>query len=141
MDCILCQKTKKLCDSHIVAEFFYKLIYDDIRRPRIDPFKALTPDERERPIQKGWRSPLLCEDCEKNRNTFFENPMKKYWIDNDPIQVLNAQESVILKDIDYASFKLFHLSVLYCAHYAAQRTRNSPIQFSEPHGWRPRFNP
>jgi len=125
MNCILCQKPKKLCDSHIIAEFFYKLIYDDLSRRRIEPFKALTPDKHERPMQKGPRSPLLCEECEGKRNTHFETPMKEYWVDIDPLQVLENSSSATIRGIDYASFKLFHLSVLLCAHYAAERTRDS----------------
>jgi hypothetical protein len=60
----------------------------------------------------------------------FEYPFKRYWIDGDVLSRLAGKEVVILNDVDYAAFKLFHLSVLWRAsvssHGAFQQVRLGP---------------
>lgn len=108
--CALCLKSKKLLDSHIIPEFCYKLMYDSLHRATeltIEPFKKEF-------VQKGWRENLLCEDCEGVINkyeTYFSNT----WYQQKKLPDKIEHDTIILHDLDYANFKLFHLSVLWRA--------------------------
>jgi hypothetical protein len=110
--CALCRNTRQLRQSHIVPEFAYKPIYDE--KHRLISFSPLDIDAK-RYEQKGLRHRLLCDDCEGYLNTNFEDPFKRYWIDQNPLGRHAEQEAIILDDADYAQFKLFHLSVLWRA--------------------------
>ncbi len=70
MTCRLCQRHKPLQNSHVVPEFFYKPSYDEKHRiyARIGARLAGMP-----PLQKGFREPLLCWDCEQKLS-----PYEKY---------------------------------------------------------------
>jgi hypothetical protein len=73
--------------------------------------------------QKGLREKLLCRDCESFLNLNFEIPFREYWIDNNalPEEWWNLEE---IKNFqaDYATFKLFHLSVLFRASISSLST-------------------
>jgi hypothetical protein len=125
--CPLCRQTKELRASHIIPEFAYKPIYDE--RHRMVAFAPADVEDKSYP-QKGIRDRLLCGDCEQYFNKHFEHPFKRYWIDGDVLSRLAGKEVVILNDVDYAAFKLFHLSVLWRAsvssHGAFQQVRLGP---------------
>lgn len=63
-------------------------------------------------MQKGIRSRLLCSDCECKINDWYEKPFYQFWIKNNALAPLALTDRVILRDVPYESFKLFHLSVL-----------------------------
>ncbi len=110
--CALCRDRAELCDSHIVPEFCYRSMYDD--KHRAVTFSPLDP-ERQRYAQNGIRSRLLCARCECLINDNYEKPFLRYWIEGDVLQPLGKERIHVLKGVDYPSFKLFHLSVLYRA--------------------------
>src|SRR4051794_18890200 len=110
--CALCENTRPLRLSHIVPEFAYKPIYD--KKHRLISFSPLDVDAKWYE-QKGLRDRLLCDDCEGYFNTNFEHPFKQYWIDKNPLGRHAGQEVIVLDDVDYPRFKLFHLSVLWRA--------------------------
>jgi len=56
--CKLCKKEAELRYSHILPEFLYSGVYDELHRTL-----EITPDD-ERTIQKGIREYLLCQKCE-----------------------------------------------------------------------------
>lgn len=62
MACALCLADRPLRESHIIPEFMYQALYDDIHR-----FHVLSkePQERNKLFQKGLREALLCDDCEQ----------------------------------------------------------------------------
>jgi hypothetical protein len=64
-------------------------------------------------LQKGLREQLLCEDCEQFLNDKYEKPFKRYWFDNNPLPKSLPSNGVQLRGIDYRTFKLFHLSILF----------------------------
>ena len=62
MKCRLCLKEKPIQNSHIIPEFLYKPLYDNLHR-----FKSLStlPEIKIEYKQKGIREKLLCRDCEQ----------------------------------------------------------------------------
>jgi hypothetical protein len=111
--CALCRAERKLSRSHIIPEALYRQIYDAKRR-----MYRFHRDKLSRPtfVQKGLTQHLLCDECEHLINDRYEKPFIKYWLGtpalpkNPPIKGF-----VNLADIDYPTFKLFHLSVLWRA--------------------------
>ncbi len=115
-ECGLCGETAELQASHVVPEFAYAPIYD--AKHKIYAIDPLRP-ERQRKIQKGLREPLLCRSCEQFLNDKYEKWFKEMWLDDPrPLQPLEVRDRAILKIVDPARFKLFHLSVLLRADLA-----------------------
>lgn len=73
-------------------------------------------------LQKGIREKLFCNDCEQYFNEHFEKPFRKLWIENCPLPNSWEKEETLWIKVDYSSFKLFHLSVLYRAHVSTLPT-------------------
>jgi hypothetical protein len=117
--CALCRKEPTLCDSHIIPEFAYTAAYEEKHRVH-----ALPGHEPEQSffLQKGLRFPLLCQRCEGFLNTNYEDPFKRFWLDGQQLAGFSPGETRVILGIDYAKFKLFHLSILWrasvCAHPA-----------------------
>ncbi len=119
---------KPLRQSHIIPEFVYSTVYDDTHR-----FLGINGlgKFRRALVQKGLREPLLCDDCEQFINVTYEKPFKHYWYDKNPLPAWLGREGIQLKGIDYAAFKLFHLSILFRAG-AAQSVTFHDVQLG-PH--------
>ena len=108
MKCKLCQHEKELCDSHIIPEFFYDLLYDNnhrIKRISIDPDINIKRVYE----QNGLREKLLCKNCEGILNKF-ETYACELWRN----QFLNISNQFnCLNGIDYQKFKLFLISIIW----------------------------
>jgi hypothetical protein len=108
--CRLCGASEELSRSHILPEFIYKPLYDEKHR-----FSVLTAGlESARYAQRGLYEKLLCRGCEQHVCRY-----EKY-----ASEVMSGRlghfyrregDNIIIEDIDYASFKLFQLSVLWRA--------------------------
>ena len=110
--CKLCGRTKPLCRSHVVPEFAYR----PIKNAKGQIYAA---GRKTKKVQTGYSERLLCVCCEQRLNAY-ETAFKKAWMDTIPSDFRHlrtrALEDVISVDIpDYATFKLFHLSVLWRA--------------------------
>lgn len=68
-----------------------------------------------KPLQKGIRQHLFCEACEQHFNEYFEKPFRTQWILAKPLPNPWSANEILWVTVDYASFKLFHLSVLFRA--------------------------
>lgn len=125
MYCKLCSRERKLCQSHVVPESAYGPLYD--RKHRF--FEVANTQEKLRPLQKGLRERLLCEDCEQHLNKY-----DRYFADvwyQDGVAPKNAlQELITIEGLDYHHFKLFHMSVLWRAGVAS-RDEFSQVQLGE----------
>lgn len=108
--CALCLKKKKLCNSHIIPEFFYKFLYDEKHRLHMIP---LSKEEKKRYKQKGLREYLLCSNCETQLSKY-ENYTSKLLYGGVGIWSKSGNP-VTFKRINYNYFKLFQLSVLFRA--------------------------
>ena len=114
--CRLCQKAAKLTNSHIIPEFVFKPLYDKKHR-----FRSAQLAEREWDWeQKGYREPLLCENCEQ-KISVWESYVSKHFF-NKPLPTPVSQghsKAIILTGLDYQKLKLFLLSILWRAGVAA----------------------
>jgi hypothetical protein len=106
--CHLCGRPRKLCRSHILPEFLYRPLYDEEHRY----FVVTAGTDCHRPLQRGLTEKLLCKDCEERLGRY-----EKY-----AAEVMSGRlghryqkrgSRIIIKDIDYARFKLFQLSILW----------------------------
>lgn len=110
MTCALCEKPEDLRKSHIIPEFVYAPLYDGHHRTIGIHGRGRL---RRQIVKKGLREPLLCDSCEQFLNDNYEKPFKEYWFDKKPLPPYLPPHGVVLTGIDYTSFKLFHLSVLF----------------------------
>ena len=114
-NCRLCGQRTKLCLSHIVPEFCYKQLYDPKHQ-----IKQLNLKKHGVPkhilIKKGIREHLLCKHCEALISRY-EGTFKTFWYDcpGIPAKVDPGANGIIIDGLDYASTKLFHLSILWRA--------------------------
>ncbi|MDZ7723247.1 MAG: hypothetical protein U5R06_10690 [candidate division KSB1 bacterium] len=110
MQCKLCKKETKLCNSHIIPEFFFKPLYDEKHRINVVP---LSENQRQRYEQKGIREYLLCKNCE-DQMSIYENHVRKVFFGGTEILV-NPGNPMTIENINYKDFKLFQLSILWRA--------------------------
>lgn len=114
MKCRLCLQEKKLQNSHIIPEFFYKPLYDGLHRINV---LSTSPEEKTKYIQKGIREKLLCYDCEQGLSPL-EDYGRRILYGPDVFPTEEQAHLMIIRDIDYARFKLFQLSLLWRASIA-----------------------
>lgn len=117
MTCKLCNLDKVLQNSHIIPEFLYKPLYDEIHRAQLLGIDWLQQGFRRlKPLQNGLKEKLLCYDCEQLLNNRYEKYFHNQWINKKALpSELDTEHSIKLSDLDYGKFKLFHLSVLFRA--------------------------
>lgn len=66
-------------------------------------------------IQDGIKEYLFCETCEQHFNKYYEEPFRAQWVAAAPLPNPWDLSGVHWIKVDYISFKLFHLSVLFRA--------------------------
>lgn len=109
--CRLCHLDRELRNSHIVPEFLHDGLYNKKGHHMAINGKG---NRGWQPLQKGIREHLFCEECEQHFNKHFEMPFRAQWVQAFPLP--NPWEGDICWGrFHYASFKLFHLSVLFRA--------------------------
>lgn len=119
MKCQLCLKNYNLINSHILPEYLYKPLYtpvpghQKVRRIYIiysDPKKKLEFE------QKGLREKLMCTGCDNNLIGNNEDYAKKE-IERIKHNIRGSIRfrRIIIKGINYHSFRLFQLSILWRA--------------------------
>lgn len=108
--CKLCQRQRKLRNSHIISEFLYKPLYD----PEMHRFHILStlPAITKRFEQKGVREKLFCDDCEKLLCPY-EDYVRRVLYGGVEIGIKDMNDLVLLINIDYKKFKLLQLSLLW----------------------------
>src|SRR3989338_1861754 len=111
MPCALCFADKELRNSHVIPEFMYDSLYDEIHRFHI---LSREPDERNHMKQKGLREPLLCETCEQLFSRY-ERYVSLLFHCGLELEYETHGRVVIVRNIDYAKLRLFQLSVLWRA--------------------------
>lgn len=123
MTCALCRKPRELRQSHIITEYIHAPLYDGKHRTLAFKVDAKGVDL----LQKGLREPLLCGPCENDvLNKLYENPSKASWnhlagwsvsskIEEEVMTTAQGNRILRLKGLDYATLKLFVLSLLWRA--------------------------
>jgi len=109
--CSLCRRTVSLRKSHIIPEFFFKPLYDEVHR-----FQWLSTDTayKDRYEQKGLREKLLCDTCEATISKY-ETYVSRLFNGDQRISSKREGKLIFLSRIDYKTFKLFLLSILWRA--------------------------
>ena len=110
--CRLCGEEKLLRNSHIIPEFLYANLYNEKGHMMGINGKG---NKGWRPLQQGLREHLFCETCEQHFNESCEKPFRAQWIVDNPLPSPWHVAEPHIVTVDYASFKLFHLSVLFRA--------------------------
>lgn len=110
--CRLCHKERELRNSHIIPEFLYDDLYND--KHQLMGINGVG-HRGWKPLQKGIRERLFCESCEQHFNEYCEKPFRAQWIDAPLLQKIWKPNDIQWLSLDYASFKLFHLSVFFRA--------------------------
>lgn len=116
--CVLCHEERELSLSHVIP----KMCFRAFRTENGGAFAVRATNIREvvRRNQSGFVERLLCSQCEALLNDRYERPFDKYWYRGDILNKIRVTGNFdVLGDIDYATFKLFHLSVLFRAHHAS----------------------
>ena len=108
--CKLCLTNGELRESHILSELLYKPAYDAIHRA----IEMKIGSGRRRVIQKGYREAMLCGKCEGFLSKF-ENYFADQWVKQGKLPATLSDPVIEIKGLDYAPFKLFHLSVIWRA--------------------------
>lgn len=109
MKCALCQLGKPLHNSHIIPEFFYKLIYDNLHRFHVISTDSSKPETFG---QKGVREKLLCNACEQKFGRW-EKYAKEAFAEGRGIKIVRHNKHFKLENLDYRRFRLFLLSLLW----------------------------
>lgn len=108
--CALCKKNGDIQNSHIIPEFFYRLIYD--LKPRRYHIISTDPSKDESFAQKGLRERLLCRDCEQKIGRW-EHYCKLAFVNGKGLRATQFDDRIILDGLDYKTFKLFQMSLLW----------------------------
>lgn len=113
--CRFCGATAEIRNSHIIPEFVYRPLYDSKHRAVTVPADAPSGY-----LQKGYRTPLLCEPCEQFFNEHFEKPFKASFFDKPLLPKTAFRKKYRINVGSYRDVKLFLLSILWragiCAH-------------------------
>lgn len=143
--CRLCLKEKKLIESHIIPKFMFAGMKDEKKAFYEVTYNLETAESKTRKVQKeDYDSNILCEDCD-NRilGSNLENYAKTtmYGSNIDPKiapqctnfkNPIDGSEQSICKNIDYAKFKLFLLSLLWRASITS-RPKFKEVNLGEKH--------
>ena len=109
--CRLCKEEKKLHKSHIYPEFLYKPIYDENHK-----YFSLTTDVNKhiKKPSKGIYEKLLCTDCESQLSVY-EGYARDVIFEKMKGALSEKGRVLKLTGIDYATYKLFQLSLIWRA--------------------------
>lgn len=114
MKCKLCSLEKKLCDSHIIPETFWKTINDK-------KFRSLPISSHPiklKFVQNGIKEKLLCQDCETKLSAWesiLANDLNDIGKRKSRfLKITEPKENMIfIENLRYEKFKLAALSILW----------------------------
>jgi hypothetical protein len=111
MACALCRQQRELRNSHIIPEFMYGSLYDEIHRFHV---LSVEPTKPNRFLQKGLRQPLLCGPCEQRVGTF-ERYVSLLMGGGLELEYETNRRQVLVRGVDYKAVRMFQLSILWRA--------------------------
>jgi hypothetical protein len=117
MPCTLCRAPQQLKNSHIIPEFLYEPLYDEIHRFHV---LSIIPGQDNSLKQKGIREPLLCETCEQ-RFSVWERYVSLVLKGGIEITYRREGNLVYASGLDYVKFRLFQLSILWRASVSSHQ--------------------
>ena len=107
--CALCQLPRQLLQSHIVPEFLYEQVYDTLHGYRVI---CTAPGARFARRRKGIYERLLCAECE-GRLGRLEGYAARVFGGGLELELTDRHDSLVVGNLDYKTFKLFQMSVLW----------------------------
>ncbi|MCJ7601591.1 MAG: hypothetical protein MUO63_08830 [Desulfobulbaceae bacterium] len=120
--CKLCKTDQVLRNSHIIPEFLYAKLYNE--KHKLLGIHGIGKHGCQL-LQKGISEPLFCESCEQHFNEYYEKPFLKQWVENSHLPDPWSVNGIHWINVEYSSFKLFHLSVLFRASVSTLPTFHS----------------
>ena len=109
-----------LCNSHIIPAFLYKQGYDG--NGQILALKKGVIKPKNLQHQEAYEK-LLCSECDgKVLNQKYETPFQKFWYLDKTLPTTINKDYLEINNVDYASFKLFHLSILWRASISSLKS-------------------
>ncbi len=115
--CKLCQEETNLQKSHIMPEFVFRPMYDDIGRAI-----AFNPSADEKGyIQNGPKEYMLCRNCEEIININETYASKLFKSKFRSVQSLKIANKYRVSGINYKKLKLFSMSILWRASVSSHR--------------------
>ena len=118
MKCKLCLREKKLLNSHIIPEFFYKYTYSSSHKISVVSTGKISREFLN--LQKGLRERLLCEDCEQLLSPW-EKYVREAIFGGTPLKGMSDDRLIKIDGLDYRKFKLFGLSLIWRASVSTKR--------------------
>lgn len=112
--CQLCDEEGELLASHVLPEFFYESAYDESGR-----FVSVSNHPRHRPralLQKGLTEHLLCAACERRFSRY--ESYSASLLRRIDAAMDGRLDGVRIEDVDFSTFRLFGLSLLWRTHVA-----------------------
>jgi hypothetical protein len=115
--CELCHEPKQLINSHIFPEFLYQHIYaGDGKKHRFITI-SMKPERDIELVQKGIREEILCFDCDQ-KIARWETYVSNILYGNSDIWVQEQSDRLVMTGLQYRSFKLFQMSLIWRASVA-----------------------
>lgn len=119
----MCLEEQELRKSHILSEFLYEPTYQhfDPDNPKKKRMLQVPSDVSVRLSypQKGFREKLLCGECEQHLNQIGERYAAGVLKTMDNTEIPAGNRYAIVRDVDYASFKLFLMMQIWRADVAS----------------------
>lgn len=109
--CALCLFEKRLCDSHIIPKFQWKLMYEDRSKPELIKMSLDPTEPEDKSFDEGQEN-LLCSQCEIHISQWEDHAARV-------IRKLTSEDlsdkscKGVTLDLDYPKFKLFILSLFW----------------------------
>lgn len=115
-ECRLCRRKATLCRSHVLPDFFYREISDENNRAIAAELEA----PRRKRVQTGPFEHLLCSDCEVRLSRLETYGAKVLRCVQDALDKCEG-DRCYLRSVDYKTFKLFQLSLLWRSSVSTHR--------------------
>jgi len=112
--CRLCDEEREVLASHVLPEFFYESAYDESGR-----FVSVSNHPRHRPralLQKGLTEHLFCVACERRFSRY--ESYSASLLRRIDAAIGGRTDGVAIENVDFATFRLFGLSLLWRSHVA-----------------------
>lgn len=109
--CKLCGKLAELRRSHILPEFLFKPLYDEVHRYHVLNSR---PDIKAKFAQKGISEQLLCDSCE-GAISKYEAYAASVMGGDEGIRLNWNNGAIEVSGLEYHRFKLFLISILWRA--------------------------
>lgn len=130
--CKLCQNERDLRQSHVIPEFMYQNVYDQNpkRYYHLDFDTEAHNQSKSKILQKGVREYLLCDECEGKLSKwerytaifFYAKTKGNTAFLKDKILTADGYKIYVWANVEYGSFKLFLMSLLWRLIISTQYT-------------------